>query len=143
MPTLQVMPMYQGSFTSSWAEPLLLPVLTDRTWVHIVDIVDIIDISLSYRYVHLLLARPRRLLLEAVQPQHGLGVPHVGAHLREDRVSTAPGLGSRPTLRTTLCWGEERRAPIHTSLTCHVTTAAWPSNQVLLPTARVVCLQCT
>ena len=31
VPTLQVMPMYQGSFTSSWAEPLLLPVLTDRT----------------------------------------------------------------------------------------------------------------
>ena len=42
----------------------------------------------------LLLARPRRLLLEPIQPQHGLGVPHVGAHLREDRVSTAPGRGS-------------------------------------------------
>ena len=52
MLTLHVIPMYQGSFTSSWAEPLLLPVLTDRTWAHIVDIVDIIDISLSYRYVH-------------------------------------------------------------------------------------------
>ena len=36
--------MYHGSFTSSWAEPLLLPVLTDRTWVDIIDIIDNIDI---------------------------------------------------------------------------------------------------
>ena len=41
---MQVMPMYHGSFTSSWAEPLLLPVLTERTWVDIIDIIDIIDI---------------------------------------------------------------------------------------------------
>ena len=89
----------------------------------------------------LLLARPRRLLLEPVQPQHGLGVPHVGAHL------TGTGSAQRlatllPTLRTTLCWGEERRAPIHTSLTCHAHHRSLASNQVLLP-ARVVCLQCT
>ena len=42
----------------------------------------------------LLLARPRRLLLEPVQPQHGLGVSHVGAHLTgtgsAQRLAAAP-----------------------------------------------------